>query len=87
MKLDKNTQRKTILNAMFDNPNKENWIATDFQQGPYFVGYEASPRMSELKSDYPDLFIVKTIDRYRALTINWENQETIAEVKDRYGII
>lgn len=43
--------------------------------------------MSELKSDYPDLFIVKTIDRYRALTINWENQETIAEVKDRYGII
>ena len=85
-KLDTNSQRKIILEAMFENPDRCNWIATDFQQGPYFVGYEASPRMSELKNDYPDLFIVGKIDRFRTLTINWENQEIIDEIKDKYGI-
>lgn len=87
MKQDSKSQRKTILKAMFANPNKTDWLATDFQHEPYFVGYEASPRMSELKNDFPDLFIVKTIDRYRSLAINWDNKELIAEIKDKYSIL
>ena len=86
MKISTSSQRKMILTAMFENPDKKYWIASDFQQGPYFVGYEASPRMSELKSDYPDLFIVGRQDRFRTLAINWENKEQILEVKDRYSI-
>ena len=43
--------------------------------------------MSELKNDFPDLIIVKTIDRYRSLAINWDNKELIAEIKDKYSIL
>lgn len=86
-KLNSKSQKKTILKAMLSNPEKKYWIATDFQHEPYFVGYEASPRMSELKNDFPELFIVKSIDRFRTLSIDWENKELIAEVKDKYGIL
>lgn len=86
-KVSSKSQRKTILKAMLSYPEKNYWIATDFQHEPYFVGYEASPRMSELKNDFPELFIVKSIDRFRALSIDWENKELIAEVKDKYGIL
>ena len=62
-------QYQIILNAMLDHPDVW-WTAKDFQQGEYFVGYEATARMSELKTRYIDLFEEKKIGRFRALKIN-----------------
>ena len=65
-------QWDTILRAMLENKEKEVWTAIDFQSGEYFVGYEASARMSELMKQYPDLFIVGRASRFRTLQIDWE---------------
>ena len=65
-------QYDIILRAMLTNKDKKEWKATDFQKEPYFVGYEASPRMSELAKLYPDLLMVGKDGRYRTLSINWE---------------
>ena len=69
------SQHNTILKAMLENKNKRTWEATDFQSGKYFVGYEASARMSELVKMYPGLFIVGRKDRFRTLEINWEYED------------
>lgn len=76
-------QYDIILKAMINNPNKKRWTAKDFQQGEYFVGYEASPRMSELKKMYPDLFITGRDGRFRTLAINWD-YENINDFIARY---
>lgn len=65
-------QYDIILRAMLTNKDKKEWKATDFQKEPYFVGYEASPRMSELAKLYPDLLIVGKDGKYRTLSINWD---------------
>lgn len=65
-------QHNVILNAMISNKEKAIWTAKDFQKEPYFVGYEASARLSELKDMYPDLFIVGRDGRFRTLAINWD---------------
>ena len=79
------TQINTILSAMFDNMDK--WfIASDFQSGKYFVGYEASARMSDLKRMYPDLFEVKKIDRFRAMKINKNQIDLIEQIKTKIEI-
>lgn len=69
------TQYDIILKAMLENRGKNNWTAKDFQSGKYFVGYEASPRMSELVRMYPDLFEVGRDGRFRTLSINWGSEE------------
>ena len=51
------TQCEVILKAMLENKSKDKWSAKDFQSGKYFVGYEASARMSDLIRMYPELFI------------------------------
>lgn len=61
-----------ILKAMLQNKNKKTWTAKDFQYGEYFVGYEATARMSDLTNMYDDLFIVGKEGRFRTLEINWE---------------
>ena len=66
------SQYETIISAMLNNKNKVWWTAADFQQGEYFVGYEATARMSELKTKYLGLFSEKKIGRFRALSINPE---------------
>jgi hypothetical protein len=35
------TQHQKILRFMRENPAKEIWLAKDFQQSPFFIGYEA----------------------------------------------
>ena len=50
---------------MIDNRLKKWWNAKDFQQGKYFVGYEASARMSELMSI--PFIEYRMNDRYREL--------------------
>ena len=71
------SQCEKILVAMLSNKDKQIWIASDFQRGDYFIGYEASARMSDLVKMYPDLFIVSKVGRFRALEINWEQKELI----------
>ena len=70
------SQRKDILKAMLSNKNKEEWLASDFQSGKYFVGYEASARMSELQKLHPNVFVVGKVKRFRTLKVNWEAEET-----------
>ena len=66
------TQYDVILRAMLSNRSIKEWKASDFQKAPYFVGYEASPRMSELAQMYPDLLNVGKDGRFRTLSINWD---------------
>ena len=75
------TQCKVILRAMLENKDKKYWTAKDFQHDPYFVGYEASARMSDLQSKYPELFKVGREGRFRTLAIDW-NCENINEILD-----
>ena len=76
-------QYDIILSAMINNKDKKIWTAKDFQKGKYFVGYEASPRMSELAKMYEDLFIVGRDGRFRTLSINWD-YEKIQDFIDIY---
>lgn len=84
------TQSNIILTAMLENKEKTIWTAKDFQSGKYFVGYEATARMSELLNRYPTLFIVGKDGRFRTLSINWDNQDLINVLKgllgDTYGV-
>lgn len=75
------TQCNLILTAMLENREKTIWTAKDFQSGRYFVGYEATARMSELANRYPGLFIVGKDGRFRTLSINWENKKLIDVVR------
>ncbi len=61
------TQHNRILKAMLDNPNKKYWTAKDFQSGKYFVGYEATARMSELLNKYSNIIIPGKEGRFRRL--------------------
>lgn len=79
------TQCEVILTAMLENKSQEIWTANDFQHGKYFVGYEASARMSDLMRLHPNVFIVGKVDRFRTLKINWEAKETQKLLK-RYNL-
>ena len=80
------TQCDVILKAMLENKDKDVWTAKDFQSGKYFVGYEASARMSDLIRMYPDLLIVGKEGRFRTLTIDWDKEQEIKEMLERYSI-
>lgn len=80
------TQCDVILKAMLENENKIIWTAKDFQSGEYFVGYEATARMSDLIRLYPNLFIVGKDGRFRTLSINWINEEEVKNAKKKYDI-
>lgn len=75
------TQQDTILFAMLKNRSKQWWSAKDFQSGEYFVGYEASPRISELSNKYEDLIITAKDGRFRIISINWNSKELENELK------
>ena len=80
------SQCDVILKAMLENKNKVEWTAKDFQNGKYFVGYEASARMSDLIRMYPDLLIVGRDGRFRTLSVNWELEKEIKEILDSYNL-
>ena len=75
------TQCDTILKAMIENEWKESWDARDFQSGKYFVGYEATARMTDLTNKWPNLFKVGKDGRFRTLAIDWDNKEAVEEAK------
>lgn len=80
------SQCDKILLAMLNNPNKKEWKATDFQSGEYFVGYEATARMSELAKMYPLQVRVGKEGRFRTLYLDWDyiNEEFEKQV-NRYN--
>lgn len=71
------TQCDVILKAMLENKDKEVWSAKDFQSGKYFVGYEASARMSDLIRMHPEILITGRDGRFRTLSINWEQDLSV----------
>ena len=51
---------------------KQWYLPKDFMQGgPYFVGYEASARLSELAKWYPELFDTERQGRFKARKLNF----------------
>ena len=84
---EKLTQCDVILKALLLNKNKKEWTAKDFQNGEYFVGYEATARMSELINKYPNLIKVGKIGRFRTLSLNLENLKEIKEEQERLNIV
>ena len=80
------TQCDVILKAMLENKDIEVWTAKDFQNGKYFVGYEASARMSDLIRMYPELLIVGKEGRFRTLAIDWEKEKEIEDILKKYVI-
>lgn len=80
------SQCDVILKAMLENKDKSVWTAKDFQSGKYFVGYEASARMSDLIRMYPDLLTTGKDGRFRTLSVNWEKEKEIKEILDSYNL-
>ena len=80
------TQYDKILLAMLKNNEKKEWKATDFQHGEYFVGYEATARMSELAKMYPLQVRVGKEGRFRTLYLDWDfvNEEFKKQVNGYY---
>lgn len=76
------TQMNRILKAMLDNPGKKTWTASDFQHGKYFVGYEATARMSELLTKHPNIIVPGKEGRFRTLSIDWNKEKEIKEIKE-----
>ena len=68
--MSKLSQCEYMLKVMLTHPEHPVWTAKDFQHDPWFVGYEASARMSDLKRIWPELFIVGREDRFRTLQID-----------------
>ncbi len=79
-------QYDVILKAMLENKGKRTWTAKDFQSGKYFVGYEATARMSEIIYLYHGLVNVGKDGRFRTLSINWKNKRYVKEIKKLLGI-
>lgn len=78
-----NSQENRIIKAMLNNRDRIWWSAKDFQSGEYFVGYEATARMSEIQR-YP--FIKSGKDgRFRVLAIDWDREEDIKNYKEMLG--
>ena len=75
-----------IERAMLENPQIKWWYAKDFQHGKYFIGYEASARMSDLYRIRPTLFNLGKDGRFRILSINWDNKKEVEEEKKRLDI-
>lgn len=80
------TQCETILKIMLENPSKEWWSAKDFQKSKYFIGYEATARMSDLIRMYPTLFNITKDGRFRIIAINWDNVKMVRQFKKLFDL-
>lgn len=78
--MSKMTQCDMILDIMMKHPEKEWWYASDFQKAPYFIGYEASARMSDVMREFPKLVEVGKDGRFRTLKINWDEIERLEKL-------
>ena len=70
---------------MLKGPRDKWWYPYEFMRGgPYFVGYEASARLSELAKDYPEMIETKQEGRYRLCRIKTEDVDTWLPRLPRY---
>ena len=75
------TQCQKLLKIMYDNKEcKKVWYGKDFQHEPYFIGYEATARMSDLMRMYPQIFIVQKDGRFRTLELDLTQEPFIKEL-------
>lgn len=61
------TQQQKIVAMMCKNDTKMWWLPTDFMRseaGEFFVGYEASARLSELQRENPQMFESRRAGKY-----------------------
>jgi len=77
------SQVQCIVAAMVSQPHKTIWYAKDFMpperdfNDPFFVGYEASARMSDLLRMYPYMFEAGKQGKYRTLRFKFEDKHAI----------
>lgn len=79
-------QKDIILKAMLQNKNRIWWSAKDFQNDPYFVGYEATARISEIANLYDDLIKVGKDGRFRVISINWDSK-LVPDLMKKFDLI
>lgn len=78
------TQCDKMLTIMYDNYDiKKVWYGKDFQHEPFFIGYEATARMSDLHRMYPSIFYVRKDGRYRTLELNMNEERLIRQLLGR----
>ena len=70
------TQIETIIKGLIENPTKQ-FDARDYQSGKYFVGYEATARISDVIKMYPILVLVGKVGRFRTIQLNSEDKDNI----------
>lgn len=78
--MNRKSQREIILKALIENPKHEWWNAKDFQNGKYFVGYEATARMSELLN--LPYIRVRFVERFREIALDWQYKDDILAIYD-----
>ena len=67
------TQQDKILKKMLSYPSQRWWVPQNFMESSqYFVGYEASARLSELAKQYPELIESERQGKYLARRICFE---------------
>lgn len=67
------TQHQKIVAMICSNHEKMWWLPSDFMKGgEFFVGYEASARLSELQSDNPEMFESRQAGRFKERRICFE---------------
>lgn len=72
------TSHQKIVAIMANNKNQEWFFAKDIinqGEGDYYVGYEATARMSELVRKFPDMFESQGVGKYIKRRIRWEELE------------
>lgn len=70
------TQHDKIIEKMLSFPKIEWWKPQDFMQDDkWFVGYEASARLSELAKMYPEMIESKQDGKYKARRLKLENSQ------------
>ena len=73
------SQQQKILALMSKRQDKDWFFPYDFMDPAlgqqYFVGYEASARLSELAKDHPDMMESKRGGKYIKRRIRWEDME------------
>lgn len=76
----RNKGQEIVLKALIENPTKT-FTAKDFMYGKYFIGYEASARMSEIARLYFEILEIGKDGRFRTLRLRQDNQSRINEIK------
>jgi hypothetical protein len=87
-----NTQEEKILRYMFNRKGDNGkWFYAYHFNSPnvpvghrFFVGYEASARMSDLKRKYKDLFEYRQDGRFRTMRINFKDlKKNLEKMKNK----